>query len=67
MMFSRSSLGWITAVVLALPIAAYVFTPLLDEWVIEKSIGRFCDGVKEQFTGEEFSYEYLCLFVEGTE
>ena len=57
----------ISAVLLALLIASYWFTPVFDELVIEKSLKRFCAGVKEDFKGMEYSNEYLCLFMDDSE
>lgn len=52
---------------LALIIALYLFTPTFDEWVIEKSLKRFCELQKRDFQGEMFSPAYLCTFIEGVE
>lgn len=57
----------ISSVLLASVVAAYLFTPLLDEWVIQKSLRRYCDGVKEVFEGQFYSPAYLCTFIEGSE
>lgn len=57
----------ISSIILTLVISLYLFTPLLDQWVIEKSLSRYCQTLKEEFSGETFSPAYLCTFIEGIE
>lgn len=57
----------ISSILLGAIVAAYLFTPMLDEWVIEKSLRRYCEGVKEAFEGQMYSPAYLCTFIEGSE
>ncbi|MDF2378894.1 MAG: hypothetical protein P1V18_01560 [Candidatus Gracilibacteria bacterium] len=57
----------VVAGLLSVLIATYWFTPLFDEFVIEKSLKRLCDGAKEEFTEESYTHEYLCLFMDGSE
>lgn len=64
------SINFITlfsSIFLAFIVSLYLFTPILDEWVIEKSLNRYCDTIKEEFTGQFYSPAYLCTFIEGTE
>lgn len=54
-----------SSIILAGLISIYLFTPVMDEWVLEKSLKRFCGTQKEQFNGEFYSPAYLCTFIEG--
>jgi len=57
----------LSSIFLAFIVSLYLFTPILDEWVIKKSLKRYCDTIKEEFVGQFYSPAYLCTFIEGTE
>lgn len=57
----------VSSIFLAFIVSLYLFTPILDEWVIEKSLYRYCETVKEKFAGQFYSPAYLCTFIEGIE
>lgn len=52
---------------LALVVSLYLFSSVFDEWVIQKSLKRYCERVKGDFQGEMYSPAYLCSFIEGVE
>jgi hypothetical protein len=55
------------SIFLAFLVSVYLFTPMLDQWAIEKSMTRYCSTVKEEFSGQFYSPAYLCTFIEGIE
>lgn len=56
-----------SSLLMAFVISLYLFTPILDDWVLEKSLARYCSKVKEEFSGQFYSPAYLCTFIEGIE
>jgi|CXWL01.1.fsa_nt_gi hypothetical protein len=57
----------LSTIFLTIIVSLYLFTPVFDEWVIEKSLKRFCATQKEEFTGEFYSPAYICTIIEGIE
>jgi hypothetical protein len=44
-------------------LAVYLMSSVMDQWIIQKSLKRFCEEQKEIFSGEEYSPAYLCTFL----
>jgi len=56
-----------SSILLAFVVSLYLFTSALDEWVIQKSLKRYCGTIKEDFAGQFYSPAYICTFMEGIE
>jgi hypothetical protein len=57
----------VSSIALAFLVSLYLFTSSLDEWVIQKSLHRYCGTIKEDFSGQFYSPAYICTFIEGIE
>lgn len=45
----------------------YFMSSVLDTWVIQHSLNRFCEEQKEVFSGDMYSPAYLCTFLPDSE